>query len=89
MTNKERLDMGYCAGYLDGTTDVEQAWQWVEGKTSRAAHYCLPNESTKGQMLLIIKKWMDEHPEELHEQASFIIHEAFLKAFPCKAGTNH
>ena len=29
MTNTERIDMGYCAGYLDGVTDVEQKWDWV------------------------------------------------------------
>lgn len=84
MTNSERIDMGYCAGYLDGVTDVEQTWDWVEGKSSKAAHYCMPNEVTKGQMLLVIKKWMEDHPAKLHEQASYLIHDAFLNAFPCK-----
>ena len=82
--NKERIDMGYCAGYLDGATDVEQAWSWVEGTSSKATHFCLPNEATKGQMLLVIKKWMEDHPAELHKQASILIHEAFSNAFPCK-----
>jgi hypothetical protein len=84
MTDMERIDTGYCAGYLDGATEVEQEWSWVEGKSSKATHYCLPKEATKGQMFLVVKKWMDEHPEELHKSADIIIHKAFLKAFPCK-----
>lgn len=85
VTNAERIDLGYCAGYLDGVTDVEQAWSWVEGASSKATHFCLPSEATKGQMLMVIRKWMEDHPAELHESASLLIHEAFLKAFPCKA----
>ena len=78
------VNTGYCAGYLDAVLSVEQAWRLVEGKSSKAAHFCLPNDVPKGQMFLVIKKWMDDHPEELHTQAAFIIHQAFLKAFPCK-----
>ena len=45
----------------------------------------MPNEVTKGQMLLVIKKYFEDHPAELHKQADLLIHNAFLKAFPCKA----
>lgn len=84
LTNMERIDMGYCAGYVSGVTDLEAMWKGAEGKTTKATHYCMPTDATNGQMLLILKKWMENHPEKLHERADLIIHWALLEAFPCK-----
>ena len=78
------LDMGECAGYLSGVTDVERMWKGVEGKTSTSSHYCMPNEVTNGQILKILKKWLDDNPNRLHERADLIIHFALVEAFPCK-----
>jgi hypothetical protein len=83
-TNMEWVDMGTCAGYLSGVTDVERIWKVVEGKTSKASHYCTPDEVTNGQKLKILKKWLDDNPNKLHERADLIIHRALLQAFPCK-----
>jgi hypothetical protein len=83
-TNMEFIDMGTCAGYLSGVTDVESMWEAVEGKTSKASHYCIPDGVTNGQKLKILKKWLDDNPNKLHERADFIIHRALLQAFPCK-----
>lgn len=83
-TDLEKLDEGFCAGYLSGVTDVEHMWKSVEGKSSKASHYCEPEEVTNGQILRILKKWLDDNPNKLHERADLIIHLALLEAFPCK-----
>lgn len=82
-TNMERIDMGFCAGYLSGVTDRERMWQGVEGRSSKGSHYCMPDEVNNGQVLRILKKWLDDHPNRLHERADLIIHIALRDAFPC------
>lgn len=83
-TNLDILDEGFCAGYLSGVTDIERMWKLVEGKSSKASHYCMPEEVTNGQVLRILKKWLDDNPNKLHERADLIIHFALLEAFACK-----
>ncbi len=80
----ERLDAGFCAGYVAGVTDAEAMWKAVEGKTSKATHYCVPEGATTAQGLRIVKKWLNDNPDKLHWRADFIIHQALLEAFPCK-----
>jgi hypothetical protein len=83
-TVTESLDVGYCAGYIAGVTDVERVWEGVEGNTSQSTHYCMPKEATNGQAPRILKKWLEDNPDKLHWRADLIIHKALLQAFPCK-----
>jgi len=81
----EKLDSGYCAGYIAGVLDVEAVWDKVEGKSSKASHDCPPAEGIPNeQVLRILKSWLDKNPEKLHWRADFIIHTALNEAFPCK-----
>lgn len=85
LTNAERLDLGYCAGYIAGVLDIDSSWEAVEGKSSKATHYCFPPEGIpNGQVLRILKRWLDKYPEKLHWRADIIIHTALMEAFPCK-----
>ena len=84
-TLTEKLDSGYCGGYIAGVLDVEAAWEKVEGKSSKASHYCLPAEGIPSeQVLRILKSWLDKNPEKLHWRADSLIHTALIEAFPCK-----
>ena len=82
LSNIERLNMGYCAGYIAAVLDLETMWQAVEGKTSRALHPCMPQDVPNEQVLKILKKGTDNHPEKLHERADSIIIWALVEAFP-------
>ncbi len=85
LTTPQKLDLGYCAGYLQGVLDVNEAWKIVEGRRSRAVQYCFPSAGVpNGQVLRIIKKGLDDNPDKLHKQPSVIIHAALVQAFPCK-----
>ena len=82
MTQAETIATGYCMGYVAGVTDTHVAWQLVEGKTNRLTHYCLATDFKNGQVILVFKKYMEAHPEEVHDRADLIIYRALRDAFP-------
>jgi hypothetical protein len=44
---------------------------------------CFPENSTLGQDIRIIKKYLEDHPEDLHASGRVLILKALAKAFPC------
>jgi hypothetical protein len=44
---------------------------------------CRQRRTRRGQVMRIIKKWLDANPDKLHWRADTIIHRALLEAFPC------
>lgn len=84
-TPNQNFDSGYCVGYVAGVLDLEATWDSVEEKSSKIRHFCVPGDGIPGgQVLRILKKWLDKNPEKLHWRADSIIHAALLEAFPCK-----
>jgi hypothetical protein len=65
---------GECAGYMWAIMDFNPAIKW----------YCAPEGVTLGQLIKVFLKYMDEHPEQLHEDASLMLLRSLRKAFPCK-----
>lgn len=45
---------------------------------------CPPEGITQKQNMLVIEKYLKEHPEELHEPAQLLIDIALMDAFPCE-----
>jgi hypothetical protein len=46
--------------------------------------YCPPDAGVDAQQArLIVRKFLSNHPEKLHEEASFVTSEALMTAFPC------
>jgi hypothetical protein len=46
--------------------------------------FCIPKGVTMGQMIAVVVKYVDEHPEDMHSEFLFLAHEALLTAWPCK-----
>jgi len=46
--------------------------------------YCVPSEVNKGQIIKVVRKYIDEHPEKLHELYGKLIVEALNESFPCQ-----
>ena len=44
---------------------------------------CLPEGLSSGQLLLVIVKFLRDHPERLHEARGFLALEAAKASFPC------
>jgi Rap1a immunity proteins len=89
MSDAEATDYAYCTGFITGFTDATRLSQEVEdvnGKpitTKRSV--CLPDaEISANELVLVFLKFTDDHPEVLHEYASFVVHNALVKAYPCK-----
>ena len=81
-TNTEMLLYANCVGYVSGIShgmQIAPAWR-VGGKE---AIFCPPRGSNTGQFMRITVKWMNDHPELLHEHASVLIFFALLDAFAC------
>ena len=68
---------GVCIGYIEGVSDAS------EGKTWDGTPYCAPKGATNGQLVKIVTKYLNDHPEHLHLSAHSIVQQALLEAFPC------
>jgi hypothetical protein len=65
----ETIAVGYIMGVNDMLRDVTA---------------CTPNDVTVRQLVDIIRKYLAEHPEQLHKGASKLIVEALSSTFPCR-----
>jgi hypothetical protein len=62
---------GICVGTIDG---IDEA----------ADDVCVPGKVTRGQMVLVVIKYIDERPQRMHERFSKLAYEALKAAWPCK-----
>jgi len=72
LSAKESLQVGYFWGHVLGVSDTlfdEDLVYYPEGAT----HH---------QIILVVGKYLDDHPELLHERASRLIRRALIKTFP-------
>ena len=69
-----------CASYITGVNDGIGA---VEASID-FEYYCLPEEARSPQLSLVVKKYLQEHPEVLHRPAPLLVLEALVEVFPCK-----
>ncbi len=65
------IDLCFAEGYVTG---VFTAYE-------RLFFKC-PGSVTKGQIIDIAKKYLREHPEDRHRDATELLQEAFMDAFP-------
>jgi len=70
----QNYGQGMCLGFTMGI------WFGTTEKT------CVPEGVTSGQLAAVVTKYMNDHPELLHEQARDIVFTALFEAFPCKEG---
>jgi hypothetical protein len=68
------LRAGYCMGVVAGLMMMMPAVGGI---------VCLPKGVTLGQGTKVLVKYMDDHPEELHNRTAELAARAFVKAWPC------
>ena len=44
---------------------------------------CLPWEAEVSDLIRVVLRYVDEHPERLHENRSFVVRDALNAAYPC------
>jgi hypothetical protein len=64
------VDYGYCLGVLRGVG----FWLLPKGCS---------DDVGGGQRLLVVKKYLKDHPEDLNEPDALLVSVALSKAFPC------
>lgn len=70
----ESFASGDCHGVVHGVSSVLQ----FSGELS------IPDGTTGGQLIRIVEKYLQDHPEELNESDSKLVVKALTKAFPKK-----
>ena len=60
---------GVCLGYIAGVGD--------------SVEFCGGDNITYGQIVRVVLKYMDDHPEQLNQDTITIVRRALLNAFPC------
>jgi Rap1a immunity proteins len=67
------LRTGTCVGYIWG----------VAGALEGSPAFCLSNGVQQNQVVDVVKRWLDEHPEVRHYSASSLVAKALKEKFPC------
>ena len=80
-SSESKYEQGMCLGYVVGVVDSFNTTNPLQ--TSKRI-ICIPPAVTSGQLVLVLKKSMQEHPETLHLPASAHTLSALTAAFPCE-----
>jgi hypothetical protein len=78
--SESSYEKGMCLGYIVGVVDSFNTTHAVSGEKRV---FCIPPGVTSGQLVLVLKKSMQEHPETLRLPASAHTLSALTAAFPC------
>lgn len=68
--------MNYCIGYINGFFDNDSL--------TKEKKYCLPDEIETYQIAKVYSKYLEDHPEKLHQNTNITFSEALITYFPCK-----
>jgi hypothetical protein len=85
--NTPPIRLGTCLGFVRGVVDTQAMWEVVAqvDKSYPKVHSCVPKEVEMKQTVQVVLKFLDDHPERLHEPAVILVLEALHNAFPCSA----
>lgn len=72
------MSFAYCIGYITAVADVISDYAKSQGRN------CFPPMVTGEQIVDVVKKWLETHPELRHYSAAWGVTRAFSEAFPCK-----
>ena len=74
---------GQCVGAIDGITEIAQI-----DRFSFDARFgiCMP-EITRGQIVSVFLKYVDDHPERGHDLYGIVLFQSLQQAFPCTPET--
>ena len=79
-SSTETVDSAFCLGHISG---------FFEGLSLKVSEQstnltCYPESPvTAAQLLRIVVKYMQDHPELLHHPYKFLVADALSEAFPC------
>lgn len=75
----ESGNQSYCLGYIAAMADTFSCDSPLMGFSWKPS-----SRITNGQLVKVVTKWMNDHPENLHYSASSLVANALQDAFPCQ-----
>jgi len=73
------IKANYCNGLLRGVKDTHD----MVSSELKSRYFCIPNEVKLPQLVRIVVKYLEEHPEELHVFDSGLVLKSYVVNFPC------
>ena len=75
------VEYNECVGYILGIVDNQDTlvgWSYLA-----KPNFCVTDGVTSGQLVKVVTKRLNEHPEKLHYDAGGLVANALYHAFPC------
>ncbi len=76
-----------CAAYVQGAADAAEFYDSLLGLAGQGRVSCPPEGVTYEQLLRVVRKFLQDHPERLHENRTGLVVAALRTAFPCPGQT--
>ena len=75
----------HCMGYLSGVMDSYLVWEVYndEAKGHILPPACFPDHVTLIELARVVVKFLNDHPNKLHEEYGFLVISALRDAYPC------
>ena len=77
----ENFDNGYCLGSISAISDMHMIITRIRNVKPL---FCFPEEVTNEQTIKVINKYMEDNPQDLHQEFNALAIVAIKKAFPCE-----
>jgi len=68
-----------CFGYVIGIADADTTLIYEDIRSNR----CIPFKVGGNQLVRVVTKYLQEHPDRLHMAAPVLVSDALSEAFPC------
>ena len=79
---KQDFATGLCWGAFEVIQNIVRIQ--FNGEKNPTLNICVPPTSTRIQLIKIVMKYIDNHPEVLNEEFTFVAYRALLNSYPCK-----
>ncbi|MEK9968848.1 MAG: Rap1a/Tai family immunity protein [Ferrovibrio sp.] len=74
------FNVQFCNGYIASANDTISGLAQVKITSS----LCIPQTSKLEQVVLVVKKYLDDNPDKLHFNGATLVLLAISAAFPCR-----
>ena len=76
--NADPFQAGSCLGYIRAANDM---YEIMVNNANRTI--CIPSGLDAKHLVMVVVKYLNEHPEKLQDPASASVYESFQVYFPC------
>jgi len=84
-SSKDMFGAGYCVGLVQGIKETSRVYK-ATGR-SDAPLMCLPQAGLQnGQAVRVVVRYLNDHPQNLHDDETLLATAALRDAFPCASG---